>query len=218
MFENRCFFLVELDDIGVVAVVDEGLDVVLCFIVQVFVVHIDGVERVVEEVADEGGGAVEFAGDFAGCLCGGEAIGQGAPVVGELLDVYLEFFGGAALSEGAHDDAEVLGFQSSGDLAEPFAFSAPFDFLGEEHFVAVGDEHAVAAGEGDTRSDAWPFGGNALLAICTRMVCPVVSTFVILPTFSMAGWRVTAERLRLPPEVTFLTNSLRVSVSGQMSR
>ena len=142
--------------------VDEGLDVVLCFIVQVFVVHIDGVERVVEEVADEGGGAVEFAGDFAGCLCGGEAIGQGAPVVGELLDVYLEFFGGAALSEGAHDDAEVLGFQSSGDLAEPFAFSAPFDFLGEEHFVAVGDEHAVAAGEGDTRSDAWPFGGNAL--------------------------------------------------------
>ena len=119
-------------------------------------------ERVVEEVADEGGGAVEFAGDFAGGLCGGEAVGQGAPIVDELLDVYLEFFGGTALSEGAHDDAEVLGFQSGGDLAEPFAFGAPFDFLGEEDFVSVGDEHAVASGEGYTCGDARPLGRDAL--------------------------------------------------------
>ena len=38
MFENRGLFLVELDDVGVVAVVDEGPDGVLRFVVQVLVV------------------------------------------------------------------------------------------------------------------------------------------------------------------------------------
>ena len=122
--------------------------VVLDFVENGFVVHVDVFERGVEQVAQQSHGAaglfVNQGRVFGGLLHFGDGV---IPVFQQHFKLSVELGYPFTFGYGADDDAEVLRLDAHQQLLEAGALFARFNLLGHGNLVVEGDEHEVPAGK-----------------------------------------------------------------------
>ena len=127
MLENRLLAFVELYDFDFLR--GDGLDVTANFFIKRLVVHVDVIERLVQQVAQHDGGLVHFADHLAE---GGHLAHLDRamlPLVDERPQVGIEFGHLLAFGNGADDDAVVVGPDALDEPSQAAAFFAAADFL-----------------------------------------------------------------------------------------
>ena len=142
----------------------ESLDVFLDLFIEFLVVHMDVVERLVEQIAQHDAGLVHLAdhpSEGGHLLHLDDALfplGNQGTQVGVKVGHFLAF------GDGADDDAIVGGLNALNQTAETVAFLAAADFLGYRNAVGEGDEDEITTREGDLGGDSRSFGVDRLLS------------------------------------------------------
>ena len=140
-----------------------GTDVTLDFFIESFVVHMDVVERLVQQIAQHDAGLAHFADHPA--VSGHLFHLDDAlfPLGDECPEVGVEFGHLLAFGDGADDDAIVVGLDALDETAKAVALFTTADFLRYRNAVREGNEDEITSCKRDLCRDSWAFGVDRLL-------------------------------------------------------
>ena len=121
VLEDRLLAFVELDDLDLVG--SDAADVAADLLVEHLVVDVDVREVRVEQVAQDGRGAVEFADQLRRRLGGARVGDRRFPAGDQVLDVLVEFGYLLAVGYRTHDQSEALRLDAHGQALQALTLS-----------------------------------------------------------------------------------------------
>ena len=137
MVEDGSLSVIELYDLLLLGG-NEG-DVLSGFLVDLFVVHVDVAERVVEQIPEDGGGFGVLGEEDLHALALGDFLPGTFPFVDEALEFGHQHAGVLAFSCGADYSSVVLGKDAAYQCFEAFLLFLAGDLL--RHVYLVGKRH-----------------------------------------------------------------------------
>ena len=140
----------------------DGRDIFFHLVEDLFVVHVDVGEGVVEQVAEDGGRAALFAQEQVGRLSLLQGREDAFPFGDQADDVGLDVFGRFSFGGRTDNGTVVAGQDPFDDGLEASFLLVGSDLLRYVHLVGEGDQHQMASGDGDIAGDAGSLGRDRL--------------------------------------------------------